>query len=736
MRRIANSRLSINEFFERYDVPFSRANYFRYKHRIFEGKAFSPSKRGRKRKIGEREELFLRGLVAGGSVPPIDQLRGILESELGASVGVTAIRRSLDRLFPDRERSKLGRPLTRGPELNSNVLGGFEIIIAVAYYLKWPERVASVINAAVRGCGRKGESKRRVRKDMHGRSRTGRFTSDYNQRNDVRTRRFVSVDEKRKGKRWDSMAVMSDRPAILARKSLAILSLPVVTANGSVRNVNLALGKALKHLCGYDYKQATVTKFLGELKYLGVAERLLRDLPLFWQECWGEEITKSAGPVVCYYVDGNTKAVWSSKRVKQNKVTMLGRVMGCLEQVFIHDGFGHPIYFETYSGHGPVGEEILGLFEKIESTITEVPGSRTKVCRAIVMDGASNSVGTIRAFAKQERYHFITTLDDNQWSERKIRSRSYPIRYRYGKATLRDVDFELVDSNDDKYLIVSRAIKINWDNGKQTVLLTSLPRNMVDASEVVLSYFRRWPAQELPFRRQKAAVSLNKVCGYGKKLVTNDRVKKELEKLTAKKQRLEAELRKPLIEFAGHDTALAALIRQERRLRQKTKIKDGERIAPARIRDSFAEIGAQIKRHETAKTKIEKEHAKPFRSYRKTMKEWLRLQSKTTVYQLDVELDQILTYYRTCLVHLCAYFIRNFLGIEQITFAMLFHRINQLQAQVEITPQARKVTLETNEKDPAMMSKLHDALAKLNDLKIHGDHGRVYQFRMTEKSVS
>jgi len=43
---------------------------------------------------------------------------------------------------------------------------------------------------------------------------------------------------------------------------------------------------------------------------------------------------------------------------------MLGRVMGCLEQVFIHDSFGHPIYFETYSGHAPVGEYVLSMFKK------------------------------------------------------------------------------------------------------------------------------------------------------------------------------------------------------------------------------------------------------------------------------------------------------------------------------------------------------------------------------------
>ena len=70
------------------------------------------------------------------------------------------------------------------------------------------------------------------------------------------------------------------------------------------------------------------------------------------------------------------KALWSKKRVKQNKVTMLGRVMGCMEQVFVHDSYGRPVYFETYSGHAPVGEYVLSLFEKIEQSLQEPGGPR------------------------------------------------------------------------------------------------------------------------------------------------------------------------------------------------------------------------------------------------------------------------------------------------------------------------------------------------------------------------
>ncbi len=241
----------------------------------------------------------------------------MVETEFGVAIGRTAMQRTLDRLFPNRVRSKVGRPISKDPAISINALGGFELIIALAYHLKWPERVASVISDCVHDHVRNAEATQ-VRKDLIGRSEGGHFTREYNQREDVRTRRFSSIEEKRKEKRLDSMAIMKDQPATLSRKSLSILSLPVVTANGSVRNVNLALGQALGHLCGYDYKQATVTKFLGELKYLGVAERLHRDLPLFWKECWGEEMLESAKSIRCYYVDGNTKAVWSSKRIKQN----------------------------------------------------------------------------------------------------------------------------------------------------------------------------------------------------------------------------------------------------------------------------------------------------------------------------------------------------------------------------------------------------------------------------------
>jgi hypothetical protein len=82
------------------------------------------------------------------------------------------------------------------------------------------------------------------------------------------------------------------------------------------------------------------------------------------------------------------------------------------------------------------------------------------------MDSASNSVKALRAFADQQKYYYVTALDDNQWDERKVIKFGSVSRYHSGKATLREVEIELEDSNEKGYLISSRAIKIEWDNGK------------------------------------------------------------------------------------------------------------------------------------------------------------------------------------------------------------------------------------------------------------------------------
>ena len=184
------------------------------------------------------------------------------------------------------------------------------------------------------------------------------------------------MEEKRRHKNYSRMALFQAGEFILERKCLGILALPLITLNGTTRSANSPLGNALEHFCGYNYQHDTLDKFLRELKYLGIADRLLRDQVSFWQGHWCNSKESPSGlPFLCYYVDGNTKPLWSEKRVKKNKVTMLGRVMGCLEQVFVHDGFGHPVYVETYAGKGAGwGIHSWACLRKIEDAL-EGPGA-------------------------------------------------------------------------------------------------------------------------------------------------------------------------------------------------------------------------------------------------------------------------------------------------------------------------------------------------------------------------
>lgn len=166
----------------------------------------------------------------------------------------------------------------------------------------------------------------------------------------------------------------------------------------------------------------------------------------------------------------------------------------------------------------------------------------------------------MRAFAAQDKYYFITPLDNNQYKPRQDRSRSYPVRYKYGEALLRDIEIELEDSTEKGYLISVRAVRINWNNGKHTVLVTNIPKQKVDAHEIVFSYFRRWPAEERKESEQKATVSLNRVAGYGKKEIENQHVKDALSQLEFKKHKLEKELAEPLEKLNHHNEQIAKLI--------------------------------------------------------------------------------------------------------------------------------------------------------------------------------
>lgn len=738
LKRIDDSELPLKEFFEKYDVPFGLAQYYRYKKAyerngvqgLHDGRA-----KGNNRRLTDDAANFILGYHAANPNAKLTDYQSAVEKQTGLRLDVA----TLSRFFPAHN---ISLTQSRPSKLATCEVpyGGFEIIAAMAWHLKWPQHTAGQIQQATSQLEPNPDQQPNDPQtlDRHGRDARGQFTAQYNQRNDIRRNRFAAITDKRRGKDLSRLQICQSGDDTLARKALAILALPVVTLNGTLRSVNTPLGNALKDFAGYNYRDATLDKFLRELKYLGIAELLVQSQVGFWQNHWrraGLDPQNEHGPLLCYYVDGNTKALWSSKRVHKNKVMMLGRVMGCLEQVFVHDGLGRPTYFETYSGHAPWGEYVLSLFEKIEKSL-EPPQPKLQVIRLLVLDGANNSVKMLRAFAAQDKYYFVTPLDKNQWNPRRVRSEGLKYRYEYGNGFVSDCEIELEDSTDKGYLIVVRAIKIEWDDGKITVLLTNLPATILAASRVVKTYFDRWPFQELWFRDSKGFGALHRVAGYGKKLVDDKTVQAKQKKLQLKIESLRQQLQQPLAQLSELDQQLHTSIEKERQLRVQTRIVDGQRQMTSQQATKLDECRRIIAGLEYRKRKIRQPYQQLFDRLKHHEQEWLRLQGKEKVYQVDVELDQILTYFRVAFVNLCSYFQMKFLSNsnltkapkKRMTLATLLHRIFLLPATIEQTKQWRRVYFKRNKKDKAMMAILEKALPKLNQLNLQHSNGRRVEF--------
>ena len=89
---------------------------------------------------------------------------------------------------------------------------------------------------------------------------------------------------------------------------MALLCLPLVTYNGKSSRVNRVKGNDLAFLCGYNYKDAALDKYLRELKYLKVSEKLIIEIARFWMDFWQCRNQKET-VFACYYIDGNTRAL-------------------------------------------------------------------------------------------------------------------------------------------------------------------------------------------------------------------------------------------------------------------------------------------------------------------------------------------------------------------------------------------------------------------------------------------
>lgn len=144
----------------------------------------------------------------------------------------------------------------------------------------------------------------------------------------------------------------------------------------------------------------------------------------------------------------------------------------------------------------------------------------------------------------------------------------------------------------------------------------------------------------------------------------------------------------------------------------------------------------EISKYQRLIKKIENTHRYHLNLLKKHQKTWFQLQGKEQVYEVDVELDQIVTFYRISLANLYAYFIKHFLENESISMVMLLHRVIHLQGRIKENDNQRKIVLQYNKKDPNMMKKLEKALIKINQLNIRGSKNKIMQFALEAENLA
>lgn len=725
MEDIEKSPLSVNQYFKERTSPFGRAQYYLYKKTMQErgiGGLIDQRNKGNHLKFTEKMKNFTKGLLNQNQSMTSEDVQKVIENEFGTSISITVIN-------DFRRESDLSRvpPQKDQPFMES---GASEIAIALALEIGIIDVITESICFAVEKVKKSERFKESVinPKDHPDLRSKGRFTLQYNNSPKVRELRFKSIDEKIDKKRFDAMRIFSLTRESIKRYTLALFTLPIVTSNGRVRSIDNPRGNALEYLCGFNYKASTLDMHVRDLKYLQMSNFLIESTAKFWIDFWSSR-NKSDNIFACYYLDGNTKALWSSKPCNKGKVTMLGRVMNCLEQVFIHDGQGHPIYFQTFNGHADFGKNALKMMDQISEYLKNNTDLRNQftVNRILIMDAAGNGVRTLREMTESD-YYFITMLDSNQINDRKIKFVSEKKRYEFGDAYLIDFRIELVDSIDKGYIYETRAVQVNWDNGRTCVLITSLPKAIFSTDHVVKSYFDRWPAQELSFKDMKNGVNIHRVLGYTKKLIDNEKVLENIEILQGEIDEIEKEIAAPLNKIKEIEAILQLKIEEERKYREKSVVFKGERLLPERKAHILKDIQTEINSLKRKIKAIEMDDEKSFNSLKNKKSELARINDKKKIYSVDVELDQIMTCFKISFANVCCYLLEKCFNGEKMTLEQIFETIFELRGKVKIDGDQRNITIDKNIKQEKLMKKLDSAFDTINLMGIKDVNGYRYNF--------
>jgi len=304
MKNVEESPLSINQYFKEKRAPFSQAQYYLYKKILkkkgIEGLSDQRSE-GNNLQFTDDMKNFVIGLLEHNLSMSTTQVRNAIKNRFEITISNTTIK-------DFRRENDLSWVRPKSNHISIGESGAAEIPIALALGTGLIDVITDSISRCVKDKKESGvfENSARLEKDHTDLRSKGKFTSEYNKSPSVSESRFKSLDEKIGNKRFAAMDIFSLSKHSILRRTLALFSLPLVTANGRARSVDNPRGNALKYLCGVNYKASTIDKHIRELKYLRISDDLIKSTARFWIDFWSSR-NGSDNIFACYYIDGNTK---------------------------------------------------------------------------------------------------------------------------------------------------------------------------------------------------------------------------------------------------------------------------------------------------------------------------------------------------------------------------------------------------------------------------------------------
>ena len=677
-------------------------------------------------KLTEEVKGLVRGLMLGRPDMKSHEVAEAISRHTGVPTASSTIRPFLAQEgLSCAEGRPPGTRVGAAPEIEPLPLAGAELLKAAAMESGAVRQLARDISDALGKLP--APDPEEVLDDRGHRDDHGRFLSSYNAgqaRGEAEVGpRFQGAAERRRHKDLREMQVAQVSEAVLHRKTLAMVLLPIVIPSPRWDALSHWQGDHLGPLVGFPYQPETLDKFLRELKLAGVADIVRDSVATFWID--------HADPVtgaILLYGDTTTKPIWTHHFARSVPVSKLGgRVMPATSTVSLHTGCGTPVIYRAFSGHVSLPKQVPAMLKEYE----DIAGAGSAK-RVIVLDREGHAVWLFKELEAADWSYIIPLCNNVTGPKAHFEDLGEWRPYHMAGDEVREGRLLLGDSRPDQADLWVRVIaRRRRRTGKIAWYATNTDIVAFDASTVIDTYFARWPLQEHVFRDANGRVGLDVHHGFGRIKGVNVAVVGAMEKLDGRLRKIAADLAKADADRAAlvakpvtseellqdwqawHREARAALDEDIARGRGGTRRARDRHQTVRVLEDWLAVHVAECERRATAERTINERVARLTATRATIEADRAALERRREIYTIDIELDEVMTAFKLTFMNLCRHFCRNYLGDEKVELETLIQAVFSLPGERVRTDATETIRIWRQARDRRFMPLVEQACTAL-----------------------